>query len=269
MINEGQFETAAKTAVNNTKIEKELKSLGLGYNGGDPIYTNNKKNATIASWELIPNKKIMNLLKANGEFSYPLSYGNNYYLEYNIRTKKFTILRQFWTPGKDTKWFNPVEVKNPEILNSPVFKRVEEIAIQMKRNTQVVFTGGRGAYRSASNYGKEHLVKEDYHELTDKKIWRDVKQVARIRAALRQRLDNDNWDLYLIRRNSDWMEVYLKSPKCRRGVLYDVLWSSKGDKIFEKIGLSQKEKDVIIDIMRKEFGAMRIAIREGVDYFPY
>lgn len=50
MINEGQFETAAKTAVNNTKLEKELRSLGLGYNGGDPVYTNDKKNATIASW---------------------------------------------------------------------------------------------------------------------------------------------------------------------------------------------------------------------------
>ena len=50
MINEGQFETAAKTTVSNTKIEKELSSLGLGYNGGDPVYTNDKKNATIASW---------------------------------------------------------------------------------------------------------------------------------------------------------------------------------------------------------------------------
>jgi hypothetical protein len=116
------------------------------------------------------------------------------------------------------------------------------------------------------------MINEDYHELTDKKIWSDVKQVARIRAALRQRLDNDNWDLYLIRRNSDWIEVYLKSPKCpRRGVLYDVLWSSKGDKIFEKIGLSQKEKDVIIDIMRKEFGGNPVNVRlnEETNYFPY
>ena len=163
MINEGQFETSAKTTVSNTKIEKELRSLGLGYNGGDPVYTNDKKNATIASWSLIPNKKAMNLLKANGEFSYPLSYGNNYYLEYNIRTKKFTIVRELWTPGKGTKWFNPVEIKNPEVLNSPIFKRVEEIAAQMKRNTQVVFTGGKDAYRSAYNYGKEHLKEEvDY-----------------------------------------------------------------------------------------------------------
>lgn len=160
MINEGQFETSAKTTVSNTKIEKELRSLGLEYNGGDPIYTNNKKNATIASWSLIPNKKAMNLLKTNGEFSYPLSYGNNYYLEYNIRTKKFTIVRELWTPGKDTKWFNPVEIKNPEVLNSPIFKRVKEIAAQMKRNTQVVFTGGKDAYHSAYNYGREHLKEE-------------------------------------------------------------------------------------------------------------
>lgn len=167
MINEGQFETSAKTTVSNTKIEKELRSLGLGYNGGDPVYTNDKKNATIASWSLIPNKKAMNLLKANGEFSYPLSYGNNYYLEYNIRTKKFTIVRELWTPSKGTKWFNPVEIKNPEVLNSPIFKRVEEIAAQMKRNTQVVFTGGNKAYYSAYNYGKEHL-KEDHHETINK-----------------------------------------------------------------------------------------------------
>lgn len=160
MINEGQFETSAKTTVSNTKIEKELRSLGLGYNGGDPVYTNDKKNATIASWSLLPNKKIMNLLKANGEFSYPLSYGNNYYLEYNIRTKKFTILRELWSPSKGTKWFNPVEIKNPEVLNSPIFKRVEEIATQMKRNTQVVFTGGNKAYHSAYNYGREHLKEE-------------------------------------------------------------------------------------------------------------
>lgn len=169
MINEGQFETSAKTTVSNTKIEKELRSLGLGYNGGDPVYTNDKKNATIASWSLIPNKKAMNLLKANGEFSYPLSYGNNYYLEYNIRTKKFTILRELWLPGKGTKWFNPVEIKNPEVLNSPIFKRVKEIATQMKRNTQVVFTGGNKAYHSAYNYGKEHL-KEDYHETANKAV---------------------------------------------------------------------------------------------------
>ena len=30
MINEGQFETAAKTAIINTKIQKELRSMGLG-----------------------------------------------------------------------------------------------------------------------------------------------------------------------------------------------------------------------------------------------
>lgn len=161
MINEGQFETSAKTTVSNTKIEKELKSMGLGYNGGDPVYTNDKKNATIASWSLLPNKKIMNLLKANGEFGYPINYVNNYYLEYNIRTKKFTIVRALWTPEKGTtKYFNPVEIKNPEVLNSPIFKRVEEIAAQMKRNTQVVFTGGNEAYHSAYNYGKKHL-KED------------------------------------------------------------------------------------------------------------
>ena len=159
MINEGQFETAAKTAVNNTKLEKELRSLGLGYNGGDPVYTNDKKNATIASWSLLPNKKIMNLLKANGEFSYPINYVNNYYLEYNIRTKKFTIVRGLWIPEKGTtKYFNPVEIKNPEVLNSPIFKRVEEIAKQMKRNTKVVFTSD---YQSAHKYGKEHLVKEE------------------------------------------------------------------------------------------------------------
>lgn len=160
MINEGQFETAAKTVVSNKKLEKELKSLGLGYNGGDPIYTNEKKNASIASWELIPNRKAMNLLKENGEFSYPTSFGNNYYLEYNIRTKKFTIVRHFWVPGKGTKWFNPVEVKNPKVLNSPVFKRAEELATQMKKNMQVVFNG---AYRSANVYSKEHL-EEDCHE---------------------------------------------------------------------------------------------------------
>lgn len=161
MINEGQFETSAKTTVSNTKIEKELRSMGLGYNGGDPIYTNNKKNATIASWSLLPNKKVMNLLRANGEFSYPINYVNNYYLEYNIRTKKFTIVRALWTPEKGTtKYFNPVEIKNPEVLNSPIFKRVEEIAKQMKRNTQVVFTGDENAYLSASNYGKEHLKEE-------------------------------------------------------------------------------------------------------------
>ena len=50
MINEGQFETAAKSAIINTKIQKELRSMGLGYNGGDPVYTNDKINATIASW---------------------------------------------------------------------------------------------------------------------------------------------------------------------------------------------------------------------------
>ena len=134
MINEGQFETAAKTAVNNTKLEKELRSMGLGYNGGDPVYTNNKKNATIASWSLLPNKRIMNLLKANGEFSYPINYVNNYYLEYNIRTKKFTIVRALWTPEKGTtKYFEPVEIKNKKTLNSQIFKRVEEIAKQMKK----------------------------------------------------------------------------------------------------------------------------------------
>ena len=37
----------------------------------------------------------------------------------------------------------------------------------MKRNTQVVFTGGNKAYHSAYNYGKEHL-KEDYHEIINK-----------------------------------------------------------------------------------------------------
>lgn len=161
MINEGQFETAAKTIINNTKIEKELVSLGLGYNGGDPIYSNNKKNATIASWELIPNKKIMNLLRTNGEFSYPLSHGNEYYLLYNIRTKKFAIERYFWALGKNEKRFNPVEIKNPEVLSSPIFKRLEEIAVQMKRNTQVVFTGGHRSYKSAMDYGENHLVKED------------------------------------------------------------------------------------------------------------
>ncbi len=275
MINEGQFETAAKTTVNNTKIEKELKSLGLGYNGGDPIYTNNKKNATIASWELIPNKKAMNLLRANGEFSYPLSYGNNYYLEYNIRTKKFTIVRQLWTPGKDTKWFNPVEVKNPEILNSPIFKRAEEIAVQMKRNTQVVFTGGNKAYRSASNYGKEHLVKEDYREITDKKIWRDPKQVMRLRSALRKELNDNAWDVYLIRENNGRLEVYLKSPKIwtQKGRLYDVYYSSYDDKVNDKgmykYSLSEDQKKKIKDIIKNEFGAMKIAIREEVDYFPY
>ena len=30
MINEGQFETAAKTAIINTKIQKELRTMGLG-----------------------------------------------------------------------------------------------------------------------------------------------------------------------------------------------------------------------------------------------
>ena len=133
--------------------------MGLGYNGGDPVYTNDKKNATIASWSLLPNKKIMNLLKANGEFSYPINYVNNYYLEYNIRTKKFTIVRGLWIPEKGTtKYFNPVEIKNPEVLNSPIFKRVEEIAKQMKRNTKVVFTSD---YQSAHKYGKERLVKEE------------------------------------------------------------------------------------------------------------
>ena len=147
MINEGQFETSAKTTVSNTKIEKELKSMGLGYNGGDPVYTNDKKNATIASWSLLPNKKIMNLLKANGEFSYPINYVNNYYLEYNIRTKKFTIVRALWTPEKGTtKYFEPVEIKNTKTLK------------QMKRNTKVVFTSD---YQYAHKYGKEHLVKEE------------------------------------------------------------------------------------------------------------
>lgn len=115
------------------------------------------------------------------------------------------------------------------------------------------------------------MINEDYHEITDKKIWKDVKQVARIRAALRKRLNNDKWDLYLIRHNFDRMEVYLKSPKIRKGYLYDVLWVQKGDRIEERADLSQKEKDIIIDIMRKEFGGMpvNVRLREEATYFPY
>ena len=58
---------------------------------------------------------------------------------------------------RHNKYFEPVEIKNTKTLNSQIFKRVEEIAKQMKRNTKVVFTSD---YQYAHKYG-EHLVKEE------------------------------------------------------------------------------------------------------------
>lgn len=97
------------------------------------------------------------------------------------------------------------------------------------------------------------------------------------------------WKVYLIRKNSDWMEVYLRSPKCKTkyGELYDVMYSSKGDKIFEKIGLSDEQKKIIIKVVKHFLGggasdmAMRIEKKEykistplksktlKESYFPY
>jgi len=38
MIEEGQFESYAKSVKRDSKVWKELEKIGLFYNGGDPVY---------------------------------------------------------------------------------------------------------------------------------------------------------------------------------------------------------------------------------------
>ena len=83
MINEGQFETKAKTYKSNISLEKELRKYGLDYNGGDTVYSKNK--ATMVSWRM--NQKIIDYLKSKGKFTMPDWKGNEYFLEYNLRLK--------------------------------------------------------------------------------------------------------------------------------------------------------------------------------------
>lgn len=131
-LEEGAFETKVNTIKSGLSIDKEIKKLGLGYNGGDIVYTNKKKDASIVSWGCTP--KMIEFLRANGSLTTPVGNGNEYFLEYNLRTKKFQLLRLL-NNGEKLKWFNPVIISGA-ITQTPTFKRIAEIAPQFKRNQQ-------------------------------------------------------------------------------------------------------------------------------------
>lgn len=132
-LEEGAFETKVNAIKSGLSIDKEMKKLGLGYNGGDIVYTTKKKDASIVSWGCTP--KMIEFLKANGSLTTPVGNGNEYFLEYNLRTRKFQLLRLLNKPGEKLKWFNPVTI-NGAIEQTPTFKRIAEIAPQFKRNQQ-------------------------------------------------------------------------------------------------------------------------------------
>lgn len=154
MINEGQFETKAKTYKSNISLEKELKKYGLEYNGGDTIYSKNK--ATMVSWGM--NKKIIDYLKNKGKFTMPSQKGNEYFLEYNLRTKKFEIVRLLNKIGWESKWYEPVVI---DIEDDPMFKRIAEIALLQKKNANVESARTGKETRSVIEYTGNHLAKEE------------------------------------------------------------------------------------------------------------
>ena len=154
MINEGQFETKAKTYKSNISLEKELRKYGLDYNGGDTVYSKNK--ATMVSWRM--NQKIIDYLKNKGKFTMPNWKGNEYFLEYNLRTKKFEIVRLLNSIGWETKWYDPVVI---DVEDDPLFKRITEIAVLQKKNTNVEPNRTGKDIKSVAQYANEHL-KESY-----------------------------------------------------------------------------------------------------------
>lgn len=162
-LEEGAFETKVNGIKSGINLDKEVKKFGLGYNGGDPVYTNRKRNATIVSWGC--NSKMVEFLKNNGILTTPTSEGNEYFLEYNLRTKKFQLVRCYQAPGRMPKWFNPVTLSG-DIEQNSVFKRLAEIAPQYKRNMQLDWgKGPKGDYTSALAYVRNKRLaesEEDY-----------------------------------------------------------------------------------------------------------
>lgn len=105
-----------------TKSNKELKKLGLRNNN------TNRKKSSVVSWNC--SKKMIEFLKSNGALTTPTGNGNEYLLEYNLKTKKFQLTRKLNIDGKE-KWFNPVIISG-EIEQTAVFKKLREFASQFK-----------------------------------------------------------------------------------------------------------------------------------------
>ena len=153
MINEGQFETKAKTYKSNISLDKELLKYGLDYNGGDTVYSKNK--ATMVSWRM--KQKIIDYLKNKGKFTLPDWKGNEYFLEYNLRTKKFEIVRLLNSIGWETKWYDPVVI---DVEDDPLFKRIAEIAVLQKKNANVEPNRTGKDIESVAQYANRHLKEE-------------------------------------------------------------------------------------------------------------
>lgn len=88
----------------------------------------NRKKSSVVSWNC--SKKMIEFLKSNGALTTPTGNGNEYLLEYNLKTKKFQLTRKLNIDGKE-KWFNPVIISG-EIEQTAVFKKLREFASQFK-----------------------------------------------------------------------------------------------------------------------------------------
>jgi len=127
MINDWNYGSSPKEI-----ITKELKKIGLEYI--EDAYSKKKNTVTLKM-----GSKIINYLKSVGEFRFPTFKGNEYFLEYNTKSRKFGIIRSLPENSGDKmgkKWVHPVLIRSEDVLKSPIFIKAEKLANDIKRNSQ-------------------------------------------------------------------------------------------------------------------------------------
>lgn len=159
ILAEGRFETGAKNIKKSLENDKILDKYGLGYNGGDPIYS--KSNSTVVSFGIHDNGKVWNLLRKYGIAFVPRP-SHSYYLEYNLRSKTFEVVCLYYTRDEDgTEDINPKEktTKLPVNFNEEsLVKEIMPFILDKKKiNSDMKSQFGHKEYNSANKYAKNHF----------------------------------------------------------------------------------------------------------------
>ena len=161
MIAEGRFETMAKTAKKTDELLKEFKKYGLAYNGGDTVYSNSEKNATLISFAILPNGKILDMLKKYGIDTKAMK--GEKFLEYNFRSNKFSVFsitfKEGIVPNIETR-----KNVSAEFNNDNEVKRIIEIFKAYKK-AQSDYNSNASDYNKETKgvvkYSREHNLAEE------------------------------------------------------------------------------------------------------------